>query len=304
MTYRQLIGFMTIVEKKSFTSAAEALYISQSALSQQIHSMERQLGFLLFDRSTRQPTLTEAGCSFYEHAQKIRQLYDHAVAEGKQLHHMSQQHIKRFVIGYIGDQFMQIWQELLHLALPLTQHYAHCLIRYNTREALYAAILREEVQVAALLENEDIRRFGLAFFPFARVTELCMPAGLPFAPELLENWRGRSLTLEDLQGFQIAFHNPPGYTLYEDQLRAQLQHHQIEFVDPQGFRTAGYRETILLVPATQYAGHSPVFPLNWDGGATMGLATVQGGDPKVLAYAEYIRTLLAPRENFWTPIRP
>ena len=70
MTDRQLMGFLTIVEKKSFTAAAEAMYISQSALSQQIRHLERQLGFALFDRSTRQPTLTEAGRSFYERARE------------------------------------------------------------------------------------------------------------------------------------------------------------------------------------------------------------------------------------------
>ena len=40
MTDRQLMGFLTIVEKKSFTAAAEAMYISQSALSQQIRHLD------------------------------------------------------------------------------------------------------------------------------------------------------------------------------------------------------------------------------------------------------------------------
>lgn len=302
MTDHQLRGFMTVVEKKSFTAAAEALFISQSALSQQIRSLERHLGFDLFDRRTRQPTLTEAGRSFYDHAQKIQKLYDYAISEGKQLHRMGERNIKRFVIGYVGDQFMQIWQDLLLLALPLTQRYAYCLVRYSTREALYTAILREEVQMAALLENEDIRRFRLQFFPFARVTELCMPAGPPLDPELLEDWTGARLALEDLRSFQLAFHNPTGYTLYEDLLRAQLWQERIKFVDPQDFHTAGFRETILLVPAVQYSGHGPVFPLDWHEGPTMGFVTAPGGDPRVPGYAEYIRTHLQPRENFWTPL--
>lgn len=303
MTDRQLMGFLTIVEKKSFTAAAEAMYISQSALSQQIRHLERQLGFALFDRSTRQPTLTEAGRSFYERAREIQHLYDRAVAEGKQIQHLSQQHIKRLVIGCLDEQFILIWQDLLTTALPLAQSYAPCPVRYYSKESLYAALLRGEVQIAALLENEDIRRFGLDFLPFAQVTELCMPAGLPLAPELLAHWAKHKVHAEDLLGMQVAFHNLPGNSVYEDALRAHLQKSQLDFVDPHGFRTAGFRETVLLLPAVQYGGHAPVFPLDWQQGPLLGFVTVQGADPKVLAYAEYIRMHLMPRENFWTPVR-
>lgn len=303
MTDRQLMGFLTIVEKKSFTAAAEAMYISQSALSQQIRHLERQLGFALFDRSTRQPTLTEAGRSFYERAREIQHLYDRAVAEGKQIQHLSQQHIKRLVIGCLDEQFILIWQDLLTTALPLAQSYAPCPVRYYSKESLYAALLRGEVQIAALLENEDIRRFGLDFLPFAQVTELCMPAGLPLAPELLAHWAKHKVHAEDLLGMQVAFHNLPGSSVYEDALRAHLQKSQLDFVDPHGFRTAGFRETVLLLPAVQYGGHAPVFPMDWQQGPLLGFVTVQGADPKVLAYAEYIRMHLMPRENFWTPLR-
>ena len=251
MTDRQLMGFLTIVEKKSFTAAAEAMYISQSALSQQIRHLERQLGFALFDRSTRQPTLTEAGRSFYERAREIQHLYDRAVAEGKQIQHLSQQHIKRLVIGCLDEQFILIWQDLLTTALPLAQSYAPCPVRYYSKESLYAALLRGEVQIAALLENEDIRRFGLDFLPFAQVTELCMPAGLPLAPELLAHWAKHKVHAEDLLGMQVAFHNLPGSSVYEDALRAHLQKSQLDFVDPHGFRTAGFRETVLLLPAVR-----------------------------------------------------
>ena len=64
MTIHQLQSFLAVAEKQSFTAAADTLYISQSALSQQIRQLEHQLGFQLFDRSTRQVTLTEAGRSF------------------------------------------------------------------------------------------------------------------------------------------------------------------------------------------------------------------------------------------------
>ena len=96
MTIHQLQSFLAVAEKQSFTAAADTLYISQSALSQQIRQLEHQLGFQLFDRSTRQVTLTEAGRSFYRNAQQLQALYAHALSEGQQLQQLSSCHIKHF----------------------------------------------------------------------------------------------------------------------------------------------------------------------------------------------------------------
>ena len=49
MTHTQLKSFLAIARYRSFTAAADQLYISQSALSQQMKSLEQELGFTLFD---------------------------------------------------------------------------------------------------------------------------------------------------------------------------------------------------------------------------------------------------------------
>ena len=69
MTERALTGFVKVVELGSFTAAADALFISQSALSQQIRTLENQLHFTLFQHGSRQVTLTAAGRSFYPQGQ-------------------------------------------------------------------------------------------------------------------------------------------------------------------------------------------------------------------------------------------
>lgn len=75
-----------------------------------------------------------------------------------------------------------------------------------------------------------------------------------------------------------------------------------EYVDPAGFFTASYRPTTLLLPAIQYSGHALAIPLDWVGGAVLGFVTAPNTEPKVLAYAEYIRSHLQPIQNFWTPL--
>lgn len=52
MTERALTGFVKVVELGSFTAAADALFISQSALSQQIRTLENQLRFTLFQHGS------------------------------------------------------------------------------------------------------------------------------------------------------------------------------------------------------------------------------------------------------------
>lgn len=59
--YKQFEYFIKVVELNSFTKAAEEMYISQSAISQQIKLLEEQLGAQLLDRKNRSFTLTPAG---------------------------------------------------------------------------------------------------------------------------------------------------------------------------------------------------------------------------------------------------
>jgi len=60
-TSKQLRAFQLVAQHHSFTRAAEALFITVSGLSVLIRELENQLGYRLFDRTTRQVVLTEYG---------------------------------------------------------------------------------------------------------------------------------------------------------------------------------------------------------------------------------------------------
>ena len=74
MDTRQLAAFVAVVEKKSFSQAAERLGVTQPAISLQIRSLEERLGRRLLDRSGRRVEPTEAGLVVYRNAQRMLQL--------------------------------------------------------------------------------------------------------------------------------------------------------------------------------------------------------------------------------------
>lgn len=80
MDFRQLEVFVSVVDKQSFSKAAESLYLSQPTVSAHISALEKELGKSLISRSTKSFQLTEAGSRLYSHAQSIlsmkRRLYD------------------------------------------------------------------------------------------------------------------------------------------------------------------------------------------------------------------------------------
>ena len=72
---QSLIVFITVAEKKSFTRAADALHMTQPAVSQHIQTLERDLGTKLLERSNKYVHLNKAGEIVYHHANEIIGLY-------------------------------------------------------------------------------------------------------------------------------------------------------------------------------------------------------------------------------------
>jgi DNA-binding transcriptional LysR family regulator len=87
MDTRQLAAFCAVVERKSFSEAAERLGVTQPAVSQQIRSLEERVGQQLVDRSGRRVEPTEAGNRLYRSAQRLlaleRQLFEEIAGDAE-----------------------------------------------------------------------------------------------------------------------------------------------------------------------------------------------------------------------------
>ena len=73
-TLQQLRIVKAVATEKSFKTAADILFMSQPSLSKQIKTLENRLGILLFDRTNRKVTLTEAGKLFLQYTDRTLSL--------------------------------------------------------------------------------------------------------------------------------------------------------------------------------------------------------------------------------------
>src|SRR6201991_2549717 len=71
MELRQLEYFAAVARHRHFTRAAEELYVTQPALSQQVRRLEAELGLKLFRRTSKGVELTAAGADPLGHAEKV-----------------------------------------------------------------------------------------------------------------------------------------------------------------------------------------------------------------------------------------
>lgn len=81
MDTKQLAAFCAVVERKSFSQAAERLGVTQPAVSLQVRSLEKRLGRKLLDRSGRRVEPTEAGLALYRGAQRMLALENQLIDE-------------------------------------------------------------------------------------------------------------------------------------------------------------------------------------------------------------------------------
>ena len=86
MDIQQLKNFLVLCETLNFRKAAEQINIVQPALSRQVQLLENEVGALLFNRSKRTVTLTEAGIFFQKEAGRILHDLEKTIVRTSQLH--------------------------------------------------------------------------------------------------------------------------------------------------------------------------------------------------------------------------
>lgn len=188
MLLRQLNYFAAVVETGSFTEAAGRCHISQSAVSQQIQALERELGVELLHRKNRSFTLTAAGEHFYRKGRSLLNQLNKLCRETTEIGQASVPRLRVGCLkGYSGLEFQLAVAEF-------TQTYPEVPVEIlnGSHEDLYDALRLDKADVVL---NDQRRAFSDAYVNQILTTSACC-VELPGLSPLAQR---ETLTAQDLR---------------------------------------------------------------------------------------------------------
>lgn len=179
MEHSLLRSFLAVAETLHFSRAADALHLSQPALSAQIRRLETELGVQLFERSRQTTTLTFAGTIYQAEATEIlamsRQAVEHArlAAAGK---------LGRLRVGFISTAAAYLIPPLV--AMFRADHPAVDLDLQHHLTAEQVALLKSDMIDIAFLRIPLLEEFSLTVVPIhSEPFKLFLPTEHPLASE-------------------------------------------------------------------------------------------------------------------------
>jgi len=154
MQIESLKVFCDLAETESFTKAAQINSVTQSAVSQQISSLERQFKSLLIERSKKKFRLTREGQVLYDYSKQIIQTYDAL--------HSKLQEIKDIISGTI--RVATIYSIGLHDLPPYIKRFlkeyptVHVHVEYRRANQVYEDVLGNVVDLGLVAyPNKDAK---------------------------------------------------------------------------------------------------------------------------------------------------
>lgn len=287
MNESALEGFVKIVELNSFSAAAEALYLSQSALSQQIRTLEGQLQFELFQHVPRRVMLTPAGWDFYPRAKQLLELYDDAVHHAQAVKLNANPPKRHLLIGHQNMPLQMLGFDLFAVTEELSTRFSPLMYSCANRKDIWRALLNSEIDLSLQIECAEIAARGLHFYPAVYMPEIGIPFHTP--SEVL---RGH-ITLEQAVKYRWMFAGTPEQSLYETALLHEASRRRAEII--RGVKSVQYKlPSLMLTPAVYYRRPNleQVFVLDWNKGMRFGIVTKAEPDPVVEEYVRQLQHLL------------
>jgi len=227
MELRQLRYFVTLAEELHFGRAAEREHIVQSALSQQVQRLERELGVRLLERSTHHVSLTAAGALFLVEARQILGHVDRAAGIARRAVGTSAP-LRVGIIDSSYDSMPQILHEVQARYPGLVIHQVEASVPEQFQQLidgrLDVGVGRAELappQIASLLFRQD---------PLG----VLVPAGHPFA---------------ELEGVPVAVLAEEPLLLAEDARAPEFNQFTVEMCRAAGFTPTVYRGTVESIRA-------------------------------------------------------
>ena len=157
MNFQQLSTFVTVLSEGSMTAAAEKLYLTQPAVSQQIRNLEDDIGVELLVRGVRQVKATLQGQLLFEYARKIMHLTRQAEVAIQSMSSDVKGHLRVGTLNSVGMFFISpvIGMFLKNNAKLSVQ------LNYGSGNEILSCMSRGELDVVILPDTE--KEYGRKF---------------------------------------------------------------------------------------------------------------------------------------------
>jgi DNA-binding transcriptional LysR family regulator len=174
----QLEAFVQVANQKSFSRAAEALFLTQPSVTARIQALERDLGERLFERSGRGVRLTEVGQCFLPHAERVLQ----ALHEGRDaidalrnlqsgsLILASATTVSTYILPGVLKTFRQRFPRVeVSVRTGRSEQVLQMLLSDEAQVGLVRAVYHQDIETKGLIEDElilvanasdDLAQFG------------------------------------------------------------------------------------------------------------------------------------------------
>ncbi|BCG97905.1 LysR family transcriptional regulator [Mesorhizobium sp. 131-2-1] len=162
-------SFVIVAEELSFRRSAERLNLDQSALTRRIQKLEHILGFALFERTTREVSLTPAGRSFYEENAQLLQNYSRSVKAAKLVAEGKTGVLRLAYMAFAATELMP------HAVSRFRRLYPHVDVnlRYIRTQGQKLALAHDEVDIGYMIgpfDHSDFHSLLLTADPLYVVT--------------------------------------------------------------------------------------------------------------------------------------
>ena len=180
--------FCDLVETESFTRAAQINGVTQSAVSQQISSLERQLKSLLIERSKKKFRLTREGELLYEHSRQIVSTYDSLLHRLQEVKDIVSGTIRVATIYSIGLHDLPPYLKKFLKAYPTVNVH----VEYQRANQVYEDVLGNVVDLGLVAYPNKDSRLEMVHLREEQMVLICHPKHLLA--------KGRTVRLAQLDG--------------------------------------------------------------------------------------------------------
>ena len=178
MNLRQLRYLVAVADERHFTRAAAREHVAQPALSQQIRSLEAEVGMALVERTTRKVAMTQAGDMLVARARRALAEIDAGQAELQSLAGVKAGRLSVGALHTMGPVDLSLLLATFHKRHPAVE----LTVREQSSEELAGMLRDDEIDLAFLSVTERIQSRGLALRPLvSEELVVVLPADHPLS---------------------------------------------------------------------------------------------------------------------------